>query len=102
MTAGILYINWRPSTAEKPELQQPGASTTTTCWRSSSWTRNSAADVDEQNALYEQAQEYIADHALAIGLYDRLSTLAVSPKLKGVWQEHAQGGPTFYDAYLTE
>jgi peptide/nickel transport system substrate-binding protein len=33
-------------------------------------------------------------------VYDRLSTLAVSPKLKGVWQEHAQGGPTFYDAYF--
>ena len=29
------------------------------------------------------------------------STLAVSPKLHGVWQENAQGGPTFYDAYLT-
>ena len=49
-----------------------------------------------------QAQEYIAEHALAIGVYDRLSTLAVSPKLQGVWQEHAQGGPTFYDAHFVE
>jgi len=61
---------------------------------------NSARDIDEQNALYGEAQQYIADHALAIGLYDRLSTLAVDPSLKGVWQEHAQGGPTFYDAYF--
>ena len=63
---------------------------------------NSAATVDEQNADYQKAQDYIAQHALSIGVYDRLSTLAVSPKLHGVWQEHAQGGPTFYDAYLTK
>ena len=44
---------------------------------------NSAADIDEQNALYQQAQDYIADHALSIGLYDRLSTLAVSPDPEG-------------------
>ncbi len=63
---------------------------------------NSEADVDAQNALYAKAQDYIAEHALSIGVYDRLSTLAVSPKLAGVWQEHAQGGPTFYDAHFTE
>ena len=47
-------------------------------------------------------QDYIAQHALSIGVYDRLSTLAVSPKLKDVWQEQAQGGPVFYDAYFTK
>ena len=63
---------------------------------------NSEPDVAKQNADYAKAQDYIAEHALSIGVYDRLSTLAVSTKLKDVWQEHAQGGPTFYDAYFVK
>lgn len=101
VTSGILYVNWRQSTEEWPN------------YSNSSFTNypeleaiileaNSTADVDAQNALYAEAQEYIAEHALAIGVYARLSTLAVSPALKGVWQEHSQGGPTFYDAHFVE
>ncbi|TQL45012.1 peptide/nickel transport system substrate-binding protein [Homoserinimonas aerilata] len=101
VTAGILQINWgagadgKPSNwnasfTDYPELQAIILEA------------NSEPDVDRQNALYGQAQEYIAEHALAIGVYDRLSTLAVSPSLKGVWQENAQGGPTFYDAYFVQ
>ena len=101
VTAGILYINWRPSTEDKPNYSNQGFYNDDVLAQII-LDANSAADIDEQNALYQQAQEYIADRALSIGLYDRLSTLAVSPKLQGVWQEHAQGGPTFYDAYLTE
>ena len=101
VTAGILYINWRPSTEDKPNYSNQGFYNDDVLAQLI-LDANSAADVDEQNALYQQAQEYIADRALSIGLYDRLSTLAVSPKLHDVWQEHAQGGPTFYDAYLTE
>lgn len=99
VTSGILWINWRSNLPESPngnnaafynspELEQIILDA------------NSAADIDEQNALYQKAQEYIADHALSIGLYDRLSTLAVSPFLKDVWQEHSQGGPVFHDAYF--
>jgi len=101
VTAGILYINWRPSTEDKPNYSNQ-AFYNDDVLAELILDANSAADLDEQNALYQEAQEYIADRALSIGLYDRLSTLAVSPKLQGVWQEHAQGGPTFYDAYLTE
>jgi peptide/nickel transport system substrate-binding protein len=101
VTAGILYINWRPSTEDKPNFANQGHYNDDVLAQLI-LDANSAADIDEQNALYQEAQEYIADRALSIGLYDRLSTLAVSPKLQGVWQEHAQGGPTFYDAYLTE
>ena len=101
VTAGILYINWRPSTEESPNYSN-GAFYNDEVLAQLILDANSAADLDTQNALYEEAQEYIADRALSIGLYDRLSTLAVDPALKGVWQEHAQGGPTFYDAYLTE
>ena len=101
VTSGILQINWGAGTdgnpnnwnasfTDYPELQAIIVQA------------NSEADVDTQNALYAQAQEYIADHALAIGIYDRLSTLAVAPDLKGVWQEHAQGGPTFYDAQFVQ
>ncbi|MGI9821967.1 ABC transporter substrate-binding protein [Agromyces sp. Marseille-Q5079] len=101
VTSGILHINWGAGTGgepnhwnasftEYPELQAIILEA------------NSEPDVDAQNALYEQAQEYIAEHALAIGVYDRLSTLAVSPGLQGVWQENAQGGPTFYDAHFVQ
>jgi peptide/nickel transport system substrate-binding protein len=99
VTAGILYINWRPSTEEKPNYSNQ-AFYNDDVLAQLILDANSADDIDEQNALYGEAQQYIADHALAIGLYDRLSTLAVDPRLQGVWQEHAQGGPTFYDAYF--
>jgi peptide/nickel transport system substrate-binding protein len=101
VTAGILYINWRPSTPEKPNYSN-NAFYDDEELAQLILDANSAADLDIQNDLYGQAQRYIADHALAIGLYDRLSTLAVDPRLRGVWQEHAQGGPTFYDAYFVE
>jgi peptide/nickel transport system substrate-binding protein len=101
VTAGILYINWRPSTPEAPNYSN-GAFYNDEVLAQLIRDANSAADIDEQNALYIEAQDYIAERALSIGLYARLSTLAVDTSLQGVWQEHAQGGPTFYDAYLTE
>lgn len=99
VTAGILYINWRPSTKADPNYSNSAFYNDPTL-ESSILAGNSAADPAQQAADYGKAQQYIADHALSIGVYDRLSTLAVSPKLKDVWQEHAQGGPTFYDAYF--
>jgi peptide/nickel transport system substrate-binding protein len=101
VTAGILYINWRPSTTDDPNYSN-SAFYNDPILEGYILDGNSAADVNTQNADYQKAQDYIAEHALAIGVYDRLSTLAVSPKLKDVWQEHAQGGPTFYDAYFVK
>ncbi|WEO78476.1 ABC transporter substrate-binding protein [Cryobacterium sp. SO2] len=101
VTAGILAINWNQSTAEAPNYNN-ASFTNYPDLEAIILEANSTVDVDAQNALYEKAQEYIADHALAIGVYDRLSTLAVSPSLKDVWQENAQGGPVFYDAYFVE
>lgn len=101
VTAGILYVNWRPSTKESPNYWNDAFYNSSEL-ESHILKGNSALDLAEQNAEYQKAQEFIADHALSIGLYDRLSTLAVSPKLKGVWQEQAQGGPIFYDAYLVK
>ncbi|MBN9140223.1 MAG: ABC transporter substrate-binding protein [Micrococcales bacterium] len=99
VTAGILYINWRPSTADHPNYWNNAFYNDSTL-EGYILEGNSASDVDAQNAAYQRAQEYIADHALAIGVYDRLSTLAVGGSLKDVWQEHSQGGPVFHDAYL--
>jgi peptide/nickel transport system substrate-binding protein len=100
VTAGILYINWRPSTTSDPNYSN-AAFYNNPLLESYILDGNSAATVAARNADYEKAQNYIAQHALSIGVYDRLSTLAVSPNLKDVWQEHSQGGPTFYDAYFT-
>jgi peptide/nickel transport system substrate-binding protein len=97
VTSGILYVNWRQSTPEWPNYNNDSF-TNYPELEAIILEANSTADVDAQNALYAEAQEYIADHALAIGIYDRLSTLAISPELDGVKQEHSQGGPTFYDA----
>jgi peptide/nickel transport system substrate-binding protein len=101
VTAGILYINWRQSTAKDPNYNN-AAFYDSPELEGLILQANSTTDVAAQDRLYEQAQDYIADHALAIGVYDRLSTLAVSPRLKGVWQEHAQGGPVFYDAHFVD
>ena len=99
VTAGILYINWRPSTPDHPNHSNSAFLNDATL-EGYILEGNSAADLETQNAAYRKAQEYIADHAFAIGVYDRLSTLAVGGGLKDVWQEHSQGGPVFHDAYL--
>jgi len=99
VTAGILQINWRPSTEEHPNYSNSAFVNDDTL-EQLILDGNSAADIDDQNEFYQQAQDYIAEHAFSIGVYDRLSTLGVGAKLKDLWQERAQGGPTFYDAYL--
>lgn len=101
VNAGILYINWRPSTPENPNFANSSFYASDEL-ESLILAANSEPDVDAQNALYAQAQEYIAEHATSFGLYTRLSTLGINPRLRDVWQEHAQGGPTFYDAHFVE
>jgi peptide/nickel transport system substrate-binding protein len=101
VTSGILQINWGAGSDGNPNYSN-ASFTDYPELQAIILQANSESDVDAQNALYERAQDYIAEHALAIGVYDRLSTLAVSPSLKGVWQENAQGGPTFYDAYFVK
>jgi len=101
VTAGILHINWRQNLPESPNY-----------WNASFYNdpvleqiildANSTVDVEAQNELYRDAQDYIAEHALSIGVYARLSSLAVRDGLVDVWQENAQGGPVFHDAYLVD
>lgn len=100
VNAGILQITWRPSTPDAPNYSN-SAFYNSDELESLILAANGEPNPDAQNALYRQAQEYIADHALAIGVYDRISDLAVDTgKLRGVKQEASQGGPWFYDAHL--
>ena len=101
INSGILYINWRPSTEENPNYSNSSFYADAEL-EALILAANSEPDAETQADLYAQAQELIADRATSIGLYARLSTLAVSPGLRGVWQENAQGGPTFYDAHFVE
>lgn len=102
VNAGILYITWRPSTQEALNYNN-SAYYDDDELASIILEANSTSDADAQNALYEEAQEYIADHALAFGVYDRISDLAINTsKVQGITQEASQGGPYFYDAYVVE
>lgn len=101
VNAGILQITWRPSTAADPNYSN-SAFYNSSELESLITQANSETDLAKQNALYQQAQQYIADNALAFGVYDRISDFAVGPKLQGFTQEQSQGGPYFYDAYLAK
>ncbi|KAB1645335.1 ABC transporter substrate-binding protein [Gulosibacter chungangensis] len=101
INGGILYINWRQHTEAWPNYAN-SAFYNSEELENLILAGNSAPDQETQDAYYAQAQEYIAEHALSFGIYDRLSTLGVNPRLQGVKQEHAQGGPTFHDAYFVE
>jgi peptide/nickel transport system substrate-binding protein len=99
INAGILHVNWRQDLPDRPNkansafYNDPGLEALIV-------TAGSEADPARQDALYRAAQQHIADHALSIGVYDRLSTLAVKPGLLGIRQEQSQGGPVFHDAHF--
>ncbi|OZM78873.1 ABC transporter substrate-binding protein [Pseudonocardia sp. MH-G8] len=99
INAGILHVNWRQDLPDRPNkansafYNDPGLEELIVA-------ANSEADPARQDELYRAAQQHIADRALSIGVYDRLSTLAVKPRLHGVRQEQSQGGPVFYDAHF--
>lgn len=96
-TPGLLYINWRERTTERPnphntsfynnpELQQIIEHA------------NATLDPTEQNAYYARAQKIISDQAVSIGLYTQTTSMAIRPDLHDVWIEKSQGEPVFADA----
>lgn len=97
--AGILHINYRPSTPEEPN----GANTS---FLDSPETYSTVVDAlsarseEQRNALFAQAQHELNDHVPAIGLYDQTNSVATSRGLTGVWLEGSQGAPVFHDAYF--
>ncbi|GAB3833301.1 ABC transporter substrate-binding protein [Dactylosporangium cerinum] len=96
----ILWIVWRPSTAEKPNGSNRSFynnETLSTVIQQA----NSEPDATKANDLYGQAQKIIQDDAAGIGLYTQNSTYAVAQNLKNVWLEKSQGEPVFSDAYFT-
>ncbi|EOM75655.1 ABC transporter substrate-binding protein [Rhodococcus rhodnii] len=96
---GILHVNWRQNLEETPNPAN-SAFYNDPELEAIILAANSEPDVERQSELYRQAQVYIADRALSIGVYARLSTLAIAPSLAGVRQERSQGGPVFYDAHF--
>ena len=95
--AGILNINYRPSTPEKPN----GANSTFLADEQVYQTVQdglSAATTEEANEHFLDAQQQLSDQLPAIGLYTQTSTLAVDSVLQDVHTEASQGGPLFYDA----
>ncbi|GAB3471283.1 ABC transporter substrate-binding protein [Kineococcus endophyticus] len=63
---------------------------------------SATTDPGTQKVLYAQAQQMVADHAWAVGLYPVQTRLAVRKELKDVWIETSEGEPVLHDAYLTE
>jgi peptide/nickel transport system substrate-binding protein len=99
VNAGILWVNWRQ------DLPASRNTANAAFWNDPALEAvireaNSESDPARQDALYREAQDRIAAQALSIGVYDRLSTLAIKPGLVGVHQEQSQGGPIFYDAHF--
>ncbi|MEU3847452.1 ABC transporter substrate-binding protein [Micrococcus terreus] len=95
--AGILNINYRPSTPEKPN----GANSTFLADEQVYQTVQdglSAATTEDANEHFMDAQQQLSDQLPAIGLYTQTSTLAVDSVLQDVHTEASQGGPLFYDA----
>ncbi|MFC7401890.1 ABC transporter substrate-binding protein [Citricoccus sp. GCM10030269] len=98
--AGILNINYRPSTEESPN----GANTTFLNNPEVFHTIQAALRAPTPGEVTEHfstAQQQLSDLAPAIGLYTQTNTLAVDDTVTGVWLEPAQGGPVFHDAYFT-
>lgn len=98
--AGILNINYRPSTADSPN----GANTTFLDDQEVFGTIQQAlqGSTDEEVAEhFSAAQHQLSELAPAIGLYAQTNSLAVSDDVAGIWLEASQGGPVFHDAYLT-
>jgi len=97
--AGILNINYRPSTEAHPN----GANTTFLADEEIHNTIQQALQATtetEVNKLFSQAQYELSETAAAIGLYSQTNSLAVTDDVTDIWLEAAQGGPVFHDAHF--
>ncbi|MFC5679657.1 ABC transporter substrate-binding protein [Aeromicrobium endophyticum] len=58
-------------------------------------------DPAKRTAAYDELQQYFSDEAIAVGFYGMTYNAAISPKLKGVWQDQNSNGLlNFNDAYF--
>jgi peptide/nickel transport system substrate-binding protein len=100
-TAGILYINFRQNTKDKPNYANTAFYNNAEI-EALIVKANSAPTTDEANKYYGQAQQLLSDEAVAVGLYTQTASIASQPALKDVWLEASQGEPVFHDAYFTK
>lgn len=96
-TPGLLYINWRERTTDKPNPHN------TSFYRNPELQQvieraNATLDPAEQQRYYTEAQQIISDEAVSIGLYTQTTSMAIRPDLQDVWIEKSQGEPVFADA----
>ncbi len=57
-------------------------------------------DTAEQQRLYGQTQEIVAEEAYQLGLYPVLTRLVAKNNLRDVWIEPSEGEPVLHDAWL--
>lgn len=57
-------------------------------------------DTAEQQRLYGETQDIVAEEAYQLGLYPVLTRLVVKKKLQDVWIEPSEGEPVLHDAWL--
>ncbi|WP_082949522.1 ABC transporter substrate-binding protein [Mycobacterium sp. ACS4331] len=64
--------------------------------------RKAAATTDpaEQQRLYGETQDIVAEQAYHLGLYPVVTRLVAKKKLKDVWIEPSEGEPVLHDAWL--
>jgi peptide/nickel transport system substrate-binding protein len=64
--------------------------------------RKAAATTDtaEQQRLYGETQDIVAQEAYQLGLYPVLTRLVAKKRLKDVWIEPSEGEPVLHDAWL--
>jgi peptide/nickel transport system substrate-binding protein len=57
-------------------------------------------DTAEQQRLYGETQDIVAEQAYQLGLYPVLTRLVAKKNLKDVWIEPSEGEPVLHDAWL--
>ncbi|MGW0039272.1 ABC transporter substrate-binding protein [Gordonia sp. NPDC003376] len=96
-TPGLLLINWRQRLEDNPNPFN-NAFYNDPHLQGLIEQANASSDPAQRTRLYSDAQQLIADDALAIGLYTQTTSIASSPELHDVWIEKSQGEPVFADA----
>lgn len=96
-TAGVLLITFRQHLPESPNFSNSSFFNDPEL-EALILEANSTLDRAEQDRLYARAQRIVADEAASLGLWTQTTSLAVSPRLQGVWLEQSQGAPVFHDA----
>jgi peptide/nickel transport system substrate-binding protein len=97
----ILWIVWRPSTADNPNFNNQSFYNNEQLSKVIQ-AANTATEPAKATELYKQAQQILSDNAVTLPLYTQNSTYASAKNLSDFWLEKSQGEPVFSDAYFTK